>query len=102
MINNFGPSSTYIAEWIFWTTTGKTTNYNIYTSQETTIIPTTEHVIPIERDLEDVYPKFDPFTNVKARHMVAMNTSNEDRESSISFFLGKVVVLKNVSLTLDL
>ena len=32
--------------------------------------------------------------------MVAMNTSNEDRELGIPFFLGKVAVRKNVSSTL--
>ena len=63
---------------------------------------TTEANIPTEKDLEDVFPKFDPFTNVKVGHMVAMNTSNEDREVGIPFFLGKVAVLKNVSSTLGL
>ena len=62
--------------------------------------PTTmEYIIHTEKDIEDVFPKFDLFTNVKAEHMVAMNISNEDRESSIPFFLGNVAVLKNVSST---
>ena len=60
---------------------------------------TTEHIIPIERDLEDVFPEFDPYTDVKAGHMVAMNINYEDRESDILFFLGKIAILKNVSLT---
>ena len=41
---------------------------------------TTKANIATERDLEDVFPEFDPFTDVKVGHMVAMNTSNEDRE----------------------
>ena len=62
--------------------------------------PTTmEHIIHIERDIEDVFPEFDLFTDVKVGHMVAMNTSNENRESNIPFFLEKVAVLKNVSST---
>ena len=60
---------------------------------------TTEPIITIERDLEDVFPKFDLFTEVKVGHMVAMNTSNEDRKLGIPFFLGKVAVRKNVSST---
>ena len=63
--------------------------------------PTTmEHIIPTEKDLEDVFLEFDLFTYVKAGHMVAMNTSIEDRESDIPFFLGKVALVKNVSSTL--
>ena len=60
---------------------------------------TTEANIAAERDLEDVFPEFDPFTDMKVGHMVAMNTSNEDRETGIPFFLGKVALRKNVSLT---
>ena len=60
---------------------------------------TTEHIIHTKRDIEDIFPEFDPFIDVKAGHMVAMNTNNEDRESGIPFFLGKVAVLKNVSST---
>ena len=60
---------------------------------------TTEASIATEWDLEDVFPEFDPFTDVQVGHMVAMNTSNEDRESSIPFFLGKVALQKNVSST---
>ena len=60
---------------------------------------TTEHIIYIKRDIEEVFPEFDLFTDVEVGHMVAMNTSNEDRESGIPFFLGKVAVLKNVSST---
>ena len=36
---------------------------------------TMEASIATERDLEDVFPEFDPFTDVKVGHMVAMNTS---------------------------
>ena len=53
---------------------------------------TMEHNISIERDVEYVFLEFNPFINVKVGHMVAMNTSNEDRKSGIPFFLGKVVV----------
>ena len=53
--------------------------------------------IATERDLEDVFPEFDPFTNMKVGHIVAMNTSNEDKESNIPFFLGKLALRKNVS-----
>ena len=60
---------------------------------------TKEASIATERDLEDVFPEFDPFTDVKVGHMVAMNTNNEDREASIPFFLGKVALRKNVSST---
>ena len=60
---------------------------------------TTEPSIATERDVEDVYPEFDLFTNVKVGHMVAMNINNEDRESGILFFLGKVAVRKTVSST---
>ena len=60
---------------------------------------TLEGSIATEKDLEDVFPEFDPFTDVKVGHMVAMNTSNEDREAGIPFFLGKVAVRKNVSST---
>ena len=60
---------------------------------------TTEHIISTERDVENVFPKFDLFTDMKVGHMVAMNTSNEDRESGIPFFLGKVAVQKNGSST---
>ena len=55
--------------------------------------------IATERDLEDVFPEFDSFIDMKVGHMVAMNTSNEDREAGIPFFLGKVAVRKNVSST---
>ena len=58
-----------------------------------------EASIATERDLEDVFPEFDPFIDVKVGHMVAMNTSNEDREAGIPFFLGKEAVRKNVSST---
>ena len=61
---------------------------------------TTEPIIATERDVENVFPEFDLFTDVKVGYMVAMNTSNEDRESGIPFFLGKVAVRKNVSSTL--
>ena len=60
---------------------------------------TIEASIAIERNLEDVFPEFDPFTDVKVSHMVAMNTSNEDRKARIPFFLGKVALQKNVSST---
>ena len=60
---------------------------------------TTEHIISTKRDLEDIFPEFDPFTDVKAGHMVAMNISNEHREVGIPFFLGKIAVRKNVSST---
>ena len=60
---------------------------------------TTEASIATERDLEDVFPEFDLFTDMKVGHMVAMNTSNEDREVGIPFFLRKIAVRKNVSST---
>ena len=60
---------------------------------------TTEHIISTERDLEDIYSEFDPITDVKVGHMVAMNTSIEDRKSGIPFFLGKIAIQKNVLLT---
>ena len=59
---------------------------------------TTEANIATEKDLEDVFPEFDPFIDVKVGNM-AMNTSNEDREAGIPFFLGKVALRKNVSST---
>ena len=59
----------------------------------------TEASIATKKDLEDVFPEFDLFTDVKVGHMVAMNTSNEDREAGIPFFLGKVALRKNISST---
>ena len=59
----------------------------------------TEASIATKRNLEDVFLEFDSFTDVKVGHMVAMNTSNEDRELGIPFFLGKIALRKNVSLT---
>ena len=61
---------------------------------------TMAHIISTKKELEDLFREFHLFTDVKAGHIVAMNTSIEDRESDIPFFLGKVAVKKNVSLTL--
>ena len=47
-----------------------------------------EHIISTGKDVEDVFPEFNLFTDVKIGHMVAINTNNEDRESCIPFFLG--------------
>ena len=97
-IFNFESSSTYVAKGIFWTTTEETTNENIKTSEETkTYHHEAYHFY--RRDLEDVFLEFDPFIDMNVGHMVAMNTSNENKESGIPFFLGKVAILKNVSST---
>ena len=40
---------------------------------------------------ENPFPEFDPFTDVQVGYFVAMNTSIEDREADIPFFLGKVI-----------
>ena len=36
---------------------------------------TTEVSIATEKDLEDIFPEFDPFTDMEVGHMVAINTS---------------------------
>ena len=51
-------------------------------------------------DHDDPSPKVDPFKNVKVEQFVAMNSSNEDKELDILFFLRRVSPMKNVSLTL--
>ena len=50
-------------------------------------------------DLDDPFPEFDPFKDVQVRQFVAMNSSTEDRESGIPFYLGWVSGRKNVSHT---
>ena len=47
---------------------------------------------------ENPFSEFDPFTNVQVRYFVAMNTSIEDREADIPFFLGKVIKLRDHSI----
>ena len=43
---------------------------------------------------ENPFPEFNPFTDVQVGYFVAMNTSIEDKEVGIPFFLGKVIKLK--------
>ena len=43
---------------------------------------------------ENPFPEFDPFTDMQVGHFMAMNTSIEDREAGIPFFLGKVIKLR--------
>ena len=50
-------------------------------------------------DLDDPFLEFDPFKDVQVGQFVAMNSSTEDRESGIPFFLGRVSGRKNVSHT---
>ena len=47
-------------------------------------------------DLDDPFPKFDPFKDVEVGQFVTMNSSTKDRESGIPFFLGRVSGMKNV------
>ena len=47
---------------------------------------------------ENPLPEFDSFTNVQIGYFVAMNTSIEDREADIPFFLGKVIKLRGHSI----
>ena len=47
---------------------------------------------------ENPFPKFDPFKDVQVGHFVAMNTSIEDREVDILFFLGKIIKLRGHSI----
>ena len=47
---------------------------------------------------ENPFPEFDPFTDVQVGHFVAMNTSIEDREVGIPFFLGKVIKVRGHSI----
>ena len=47
---------------------------------------------------ENPFPEFDPLTDVQVGYFVAMNTSIEDREASIPFFLGKVIKLRGHSI----
>ena len=46
---------------------------------------------------ENPFPEFDPFTDVQVGYFVAMNTSIENREVGIPFFLGKVIKLRSHS-----
>ena len=50
-------------------------------------------------DLDDPFPEFDPFTDVEVGQFVTMNSSTEDKESGIPFFLGRISGMKNVSTT---
>ena len=50
-------------------------------------------------DVDDPFPEFDPFTDVEVGQFVTMNSSTEDKESGIPFFLGRVSGMKNVSTT---
>ena len=43
---------------------------------------------------ENPFLEFDPLTDVQVGYFVAMNTSIEDREANIPFFLGKVIKLR--------
>ena len=61
--------------------------------------PNTEEVSPSPNvDLDDPFPEFDPFKDVEVGQFVTMNSSSEDREFDIPFFLGRVSGMKNVSL----
>ena len=62
--------------------------------------PNTKEVFPSQNvELDDPFPEFDPFKDVQVGQFVTMNSSSEDRESGIPFFLGRVSGMKNVSLT---
>ena len=50
-------------------------------------------------DFDDPFLEFDLFKDVEVGQFVTMNSSSEDRESSVPFFLGRVPGMKNVSLT---
>ena len=74
--------------------------------QNTTLNPTkkqrpnTKEVLPSPNvDLDDPFSEFNPFKNVEVGQFVTMNSSSEDRESGIPFFLERVLGMKNVSLT---
>ena len=47
---------------------------------------------------ENPFPEFDPLTDVQVGYFVAINTSIEDREASIRFFLEKVIKLRGHSI----
>ena len=47
---------------------------------------------------ENPFPEFDPLTDVRVGYFVVMNTSIEDREADIPFFLGKVIKLRGHSI----
>ena len=47
---------------------------------------------------ENPFPEFDPLTYVQVGYFVAMNTSIEDREVGIPFFLEKVIKLRGHSI----
>ena len=47
---------------------------------------------------ENPFPEFDPFTDVQVGYFVAMNTSIEDREVGIPFFLEKIIKLRGHSI----
>ena len=62
--------------------------------------PNTTEVLPSPNiDLDDPFPEFDPFKDIQVGQFVTMNSSSEDRESDIPFFLGRVSEIKNVSPT---
>ena len=62
--------------------------------------PNTKEVLPSSNvDLDDSFLEFDPFKDVEVGQFVTMNSSSEDRESGILFFLERVLRMKNVSLT---
>ena len=62
--------------------------------------PNTKELLPSPNvDLDDPFPEFDPFKDVQVGQFVTMNSSSEDRELGILFFLGRVSGLKNVTLT---
>ena len=74
--------------------------------QNTTSKPTkkqqshTKEVSPSTNvDLDDPFLKFNPFKDVQVGQFVTMNSSSEDRELGIPFFLGRVSGMKNVLLT---
>ena len=62
--------------------------------------PNIKEVLPSPNvDLDDPFPEFDPFKDVEVGQFVIMNSSSEDRESGIPFFLGRMLGMKNISLT---
>ena len=60
---------------------------------------TKEVLIVTNVDLDDSFPEFDPFKDLQVGHFVVMNSSTEDTESCIPFFLRQVSGRKNVSHT---
>ena len=62
--------------------------------------PNSKEFSPLSNvDFDDPFPEFDPFKDVEVGQFVTMNSSTEDRESGIPFFLGRVSGMKNVSTT---